>query len=87
MNEYRSFCHPPASQHGTGGGTRTRKTTSPRMNDMTGLILAAIAAAFLAGLLVLPITMPGTARLWSEANSPASFGPMTLVTLAISVRT
>ncbi|WP_223426077.1 hypothetical protein [Tateyamaria pelophila] len=86
MNEDTSFCHQPASRHGIGGPDEARKTTSPGMNDMTGLILAAIAAALLAGLLVLPVTMPGTARIWAKADLPAPFGPETMVTRTMSVR-
>ena len=85
MNEDTSFCHQPASRHGIGGPDEARKTTSPGMNDMAGLILAAIAAALLAGLLVLPVTMPGTARIWAEADLAAPFGPTTLVTRLMSV--
>jgi len=86
MNEDTSFYHQPASRHGTGGRDEVGKTKSPGMNDMTSLILAAIAAAFLAGLLLLPVTMPGTARLWAEADLPAPFDPTTLVTRPMSVR-
>jgi hypothetical protein len=86
MNEDTSFCHQPTSRHGIGGPDEARKTTSPGLNDMIGLILAAIAAALLVGLMVLPVTMPGTARLWAEADLPAPFGPTTLVTRTMPVR-
>ncbi|MEO9780498.1 MAG: hypothetical protein ABJH07_08140 [Sedimentitalea sp.] len=87
MNEDTSFWHQPASRQGIGGPGEARKTTSSGLKDMTGLILAAIAAALLAGLLVLPITMPGKARLWADADLPPSpFGPTTLVTRHMSVQ-
>jgi hypothetical protein len=86
MNEDTSFCHQPTSRHGIGGPDEARKTKPSGMIDMIGLIVAAIAAALLAGLLVLPVTMPGTARLWAEADLPAPFGPTTLVTRTMPVR-
>lgn len=86
MNEDTSFCHQPASRHGIGGPDKARKTKSPGMNDMTLLILAAIAAALLAGLLVSPFTMPGTTRLWAEADLSAPSGLTTLVTRPMSVQ-
>lgn len=78
MNEVTNTPHQAASRHGTGVPVVTRKSRAAGMNDMTRLILAAIASGLLAGLLVLPVTMPGTARLWAQAELPAPLGPTAL---------
>tara|TARA_R110000787_G_scaffold280943_1_gene391959 strand:- start:145 stop:411 length:267 start_codon:yes stop_codon:yes gene_type:complete len=87
MNEDTSFWHQPASRLDIGDPGEARKTTSSGLKDMTGLILAAIAAALLVGLLALPITMPSKARLWADADLlPSPFGPTTLVRRHMSVQ-
>ncbi|MCR9127111.1 MAG: hypothetical protein NXH82_13425 [Rhodobacteraceae bacterium] len=49
-------------RQGTGITRKRKAATGLAMDDMTGLIIAAIAAALLAGLLVLPVTMPATSH-------------------------
>ena len=87
MTDDTRIRHQPASRRGTGVPVETRKTRAAGVNEMTGLILAAIATALLAGLLVLPVTMPGTKRLWAEADRPAPFGLAALAKGPVSPRT
>ncbi|WP_299628096.1 hypothetical protein [uncultured Tateyamaria sp.] len=86
MNEVTRTYHQPASRHSTDGRAETRETGATGLNDMTYLILSAIAAALLVGLLVLPVTMPGTARLWAQADLPAPLDSTVLAQNSVSVR-
>ena len=79
MNEVRSTHHQPSSRYGTDGRVETRKTGAAGLNDMTYLILSAIAAALLVGLLVLPVNMPGTAHHSARADMHTRDAPTALV--------
>ncbi|MCG7628476.1 hypothetical protein MHM88_11720 [Epibacterium sp. MM17-32] len=63
-------------RHHSGLHTDPKKTGTAGLNDMTLLILVAVAAACLAGLVLLPVTMPKAARLSAEAVFPAPNAPI-----------
>ncbi|SHL81392.1 hypothetical protein SAMN05444414_1467 [Roseovarius marisflavi] len=79
MNIGTTTAHRQASHQDTVSPLRLRRTWAFKLGDMTRLIITAIVAALTAGLLLLPVTMPGTALHSARADLPALEVPTTLV--------
>ena len=79
MNIDTTKAHRQASHQATVSPLRFRRTRAFKLDDMTRLIITAIVAAITAGLLLLPVTMPGTALYSARADLPALEAPTALV--------
>lgn len=79
MNIDTTTAHRQPSHQDTVSPLRFPKHRAFKLGDMTRLIIMAIVAALTAGLLLLPVTMPGTALYSARADSPALEAPTALV--------
>jgi len=79
MNIDTIRAHRQASHQDAVSSLRLRRTWAFKLDDMTRLIIAAILLALATGLLLLPVTMPGTAHHSARAVLPALEAPTALV--------
>ncbi len=86
MNIGTTRAHRQVSHQDTVSPLRFRKTRAFKLGDMTRLIIMAIVAALTAGLLLLPVTMPGTALHSALAELPVPEAPTALINGPASFR-